>query len=92
MTEKYMKEIQYGVKISLKIPSKIKQCSEIELYIGGRRYTEAWKILTNVSIYKVRATWQTILFKQWEDYFRNLLPVDRGEFTDEYSQKYKKII
>lgn len=60
-----------------------RKCSEIEMYIGGKRCTEAWKFIDSIRTDKKKVILEPISGKDWEDYYSKLLVEDRENFKKE---------
>lgn len=58
-----------------------KKCSEIEMYLGGTRSSEAWKFIKTLRNENTqRTTLPLISIKAWEDHYKKELTEDRQEY------------
>lgn len=66
-----------------KIKTWDNKCREIEMCIGGRRCTEAWRFVNNIRADKKQIPLEQISAKKWEEYYGKLLSEDRPQFIEE---------
>jgi len=58
-----------------------KACTTVESYLGGKRSTEAWRILKNIRKNEnVRQYFNPIPIDKWETYFKGLLTENREHY------------
>ena len=61
-----------------------KTCSTVESYLGGKRSTEAWRILKNLRKTENGGQWfNPIPIDKWETYFKELLTENRERYMGE---------
>jgi alpha-amylase/alpha-mannosidase (GH57 family) len=59
-----------------------KTCSTVESYLGGKRSTEAWRMLKNLRKNKNGGQWfNPIPIGKWETYFKELLTENRERYV-----------
>jgi len=59
-------------------------CSTVESYLGGKRSTEAWRILKNLRKTENGGQWfNPIPIDKWETYFKELLTENREQYLGE---------
>jgi hypothetical protein len=60
----------------------VPKCAETDTYIGGRRCTEMWKFLRNLTTaYEDTSTVEIISIGEWNTCYKKLLTEDRTSFT-----------
>ena len=57
-----------------------KTCSKVEIYLGGKRSTEAWRILKNLRKNENGQRFNPIPIDKWETYFKGLLTENRERY------------
>jgi hypothetical protein len=67
-----------------------KACSAVESYLGGKRSTEAWRILKNLRKNENgRQCFNPIPIGKWETYFKGLLTENRKRYLGEQEAEFE---
>lgn len=57
-----------------------RNCSKINMYLGGTKSTESWRLMKQLRKNQKKDIISTITMDRWETYFKTLLTENRAEF------------
>lgn len=60
-----------------------RKCRYVETYIGGKRCTEAWNFISNITSDGNLSKLQMISAERWEEHYQRLLTKNRVELLEE---------